>query len=317
MYNMDDKEISLSICVSAYNHERYIDECMESILSQQTDFIYEIIVGNDCSTDATEEVLKKYENRAQIINRKENLGLCANMYDLFLRARGKYVFDMAGDDYLYDSHVLQKLYDFIENHDEYHSVSAWHCFYSEQEGKMRDLFDEKTPQEYTLYDFLKSGNGLVIYGLVRNTFYAERDINAYLAQGARNNEEIKWYFYILSKGKKYILQENIYVYRYVARADGSNYNSTHSTLDVFKDYYSDVKMMQKKFGDKYNFNPLLLKKCNQYCVKLSDSFYNIRQFLKVMSFEDTMRLLWYKCYLKLHHYQDPPKWDKPDYYERH
>lgn len=53
----------------------------------------EILVGNDCSTDCTAQVLEKeYGNKIRVINRTENLGLCGNMRDLLLRASGKYVF---------------------------------------------------------------------------------------------------------------------------------------------------------------------------------------------------------------------------------
>lgn len=315
MDNTDNKEIKLSIGILVYNHKKYIDECLESILGQQMDFSYEIIVGNDCSTDGVEEVLKKYEDKMQIINRKENLGLCANMYDIFSRARGKYIFIMSGDDYLCDMQAMQKMNDFLDNHEEYYSVAPWSNLYNMQTGEMRDFFDERTPQEFTLYSFLQNAY-CAVHGMIRNTFNEDKEQNEYLIQGAKNNEEMKWYFYLLSKGKKYILQENMYVYRFNAEG-GSNYFATHSTLERFKDYYIDIKMMQKLFGSRYNFTPMLLKRCNGYCVKLSDSISNIKKFLKIMSNKDKINLFWYKCYLKLHHYQDPPKWSEQSYYDRH
>ena len=81
-----------------YNHKSYIEECIESILNQKVRFKYEIIVGNDCSTDGIEDILAKYEECAKIINRQHNLGLCANMYDLCLQAKGRYVINISGDD---------------------------------------------------------------------------------------------------------------------------------------------------------------------------------------------------------------------------
>ncbi|MCM1251816.1 MAG: glycosyltransferase family 2 protein [Clostridium sp.] len=316
MNNSDDKEIKLSIGILVYNHKKYIDECLENILNQQMNFSYEIIVGNDCSTDGTEKALKKYENKMQIINREKNLGLCANMYDLCLRARGKYIFVMSGDDYLCDMQAMQKMSDFLDNHKEYYSVSAWHYLYNMQTKKLRSFVDERTPQECTLYNFLRNVDCFAIHGMIRNTFKTDREQNAYLVQGAKNNEEMKWYFYFLSKGKKYILQEYMYVYRFNAEG-GSNYFATHSTLERFQDYYSDIKMMQKLFGSQYNFTPLLLQRCNGYCVKLSDNIGDLMKFLKMMSWKDKINLFWYKCYLKLHHYKNPPKWSEQSYYDRH
>lgn len=104
----------LSVCVVSYNHEKYIKECMDSILAQKIDFEAEILVGNDCSTDRTAEILdKEYGNKITVINRKENMGLCANMRDLFLRAKGKYIFFFSGDDFLYRDDVFERQVDFF------------------------------------------------------------------------------------------------------------------------------------------------------------------------------------------------------------
>ncbi len=316
MEESGNRAITLSICVEVFNHRQYIEECLDSILNQQVNFSYEVLVGNDCSTDGTQEILAKYEDRVKIINRPKNLGLCANMYDLFLQARGKYIIEFSGDDYICDMGILQKMVDFLEEHQEYYSVSGWMKFFNVQEGTIREDCAGKQPMEYTLCDYLRTGNGLVMYGMMRNTFYQDRASNAYLAKGARNNEEVKWYFYTLRKGKRYILPASLYVYRYIVSENGSNYNSTHSYLDTFRDYYGDVEMMRELFGRQYNFKPLMLKKSNQYCIRLSDSISHLIAFLKVMKFRDAISLFWYKCYLKFHNRQDPPKWSDPAYYSK-
>ena len=78
------QDIMLSVCVVSYNHEKYIEECLNHILGQKFDFSIEILVGDDCSTDNTVQIIKrKYGDRVTIIERRENLGLCKNMYDLF------------------------------------------------------------------------------------------------------------------------------------------------------------------------------------------------------------------------------------------
>ncbi len=52
--------LSGSVVVSCYNQEGYIEECLDSILSQNIDFECEIIVSDDCSTDKTQEKLRAY-----------------------------------------------------------------------------------------------------------------------------------------------------------------------------------------------------------------------------------------------------------------
>ena len=56
--NKDD--IQVSVCVVTYNQENYIAECLESLVTQQTSFKFEIIVGEDCSTDGTRAIVQQY-----------------------------------------------------------------------------------------------------------------------------------------------------------------------------------------------------------------------------------------------------------------
>lgn len=56
-----EKEVKVSVVCITYNHERYISEAIDSFLSQKTTFAFEIIIGEDCSTDSTLEIIKKYK----------------------------------------------------------------------------------------------------------------------------------------------------------------------------------------------------------------------------------------------------------------
>ena len=56
-------EIMLSIYVATYNHERYIAKALDSILMQETDYSYEVLIGEDCSTDKTKEIVMEYEKK--------------------------------------------------------------------------------------------------------------------------------------------------------------------------------------------------------------------------------------------------------------
>ena len=60
------RDITVSVVMITYNHEKFIKEALESVFSQKTNFQYEIIISNDCSTDNTDEVIKK------IIDKNEN-----------------------------------------------------------------------------------------------------------------------------------------------------------------------------------------------------------------------------------------------------
>ena len=107
-----DQKIMVSVICPTYNHAPYIKKALDSILSQNVDFPYEILVGNDCSPDNSREILsdyeKKYPSLIKVYNRERNLGPTKNGYDLYSRARGKYLITLELDDYWIDNDKLKK-----------------------------------------------------------------------------------------------------------------------------------------------------------------------------------------------------------------
>ena len=74
--------MKLSVCCITYNHEKFIAQAIESFLMQQTDFDFEIVIGEDCSTDNTRSILgayeKKYPQKFNILYNKKNMGVMPN-----------------------------------------------------------------------------------------------------------------------------------------------------------------------------------------------------------------------------------------------
>lgn len=105
--------VKLSVHLITYNNEKHIEETIQSILKQKTDFSYEIVVGDDCSTDNTLKIINTYKNKhPKLFNVKKNnsqLGILKNFKVTLDRCQGKYVFDIAGDDLLKSEYALQKM----------------------------------------------------------------------------------------------------------------------------------------------------------------------------------------------------------------
>ncbi len=93
----------VSVCVITYNQERYIAQCLQSLVDQQTDFVFEIIVGDDFSTDGTREIVLGFERAYPHIIRTHfqptNTGGSRNNLEVHALARGRYVAHIDGDDY--------------------------------------------------------------------------------------------------------------------------------------------------------------------------------------------------------------------------
>lgn len=125
-----------SVCVVTYNHKDYIKQCLDGVLMQQTNFPYEIILGEDGSTDGTREICMEYaEKYPEIISlflrsRKDVIYINGkptgryNMIECLKEARGKYIALCEGDDYWTDPLKLQKQVDFLESNSDSSFVSC-------------------------------------------------------------------------------------------------------------------------------------------------------------------------------------------------
>jgi len=105
--------IDLSIHLITYNNEKHIAETLQSILKQNVNFTYEIVVGDDCSTDNTLNIINTYAlaqpDIFNLVKNEKQLGILKNFKTTLDRCRGKYVFDIAGDDLLKSEDTLQKM----------------------------------------------------------------------------------------------------------------------------------------------------------------------------------------------------------------
>lgn len=102
----------ISVIVVTYNQEKTIARTLDSILMQQCHIPYEIIIGEDCSTDQTlsicETYVNKYPDKIHLIANKQNKGIIDNYFDCILASNGQYIADCAGDDFWIDPLKLEK-----------------------------------------------------------------------------------------------------------------------------------------------------------------------------------------------------------------
>lgn len=147
----------VSVCFITYNHANYIEQALDSILSQQTNFSFEIVIGDDCSTDGTTEIVKRYADKYPNIVRAyihpENLtqyGLPGkyNFTHAFYQCRGEYIIHIEGDDYYIDNLKFQKQADYLDAHPK---LSA--CFHNAlmkfEDGSGREDYNINPPDQKT------------------------------------------------------------------------------------------------------------------------------------------------------------------------
>ncbi len=129
----------VSVILLTYNHERFIEEALRSVLMQKDSPTHEIHVAEDCSPDRTREILaklsKEFPGRFEVLKREKNLGLSANLEDAWTRTRGKYIVILEGDDYWNDPYKLAKVTAAMESHPEW--VGCFHSCKTQNEMKRR------------------------------------------------------------------------------------------------------------------------------------------------------------------------------------
>ena len=125
-------DIKVSICCLAFNHERYIRQCLDGFVMQKCDFTFEVLIHDDASKDKTASIIKEYETKypgiIKPIYQSENQfskGVKPTFAFNFPRVKGKYIAMCEGDDYWTDSLKLQKQVDFLENNLDYNLVAHY------------------------------------------------------------------------------------------------------------------------------------------------------------------------------------------------
>jgi glycosyltransferase involved in cell wall biosynthesis len=114
--------IAVTALVNTYNQAEFVEQAIESALAQELDDRYEILVVDDCSTDGTREILRKYAadypELLRVLLLDQNVGRCASRARGTREALGRYVALLDGDDYWTSPHKLRKQLEFLESRPE-------------------------------------------------------------------------------------------------------------------------------------------------------------------------------------------------------
>ena len=158
---MKEKKPKVSVCVVTYNQEKYIRQCLQSIVDQKTDFDFEVIVSDDCSPDGTQAVVQEFaKNYPGVIKtyfHSRNINAFKNFLFVHGKAQGEYVAHIDGDDYMLPGKLQSQVGHLDNNADISFAVHAVNIIDSEKIiGN-----DEKYPQKGSIYDLLRLGTYFV------------------------------------------------------------------------------------------------------------------------------------------------------------
>jgi glycosyltransferase involved in cell wall biosynthesis len=123
----------ISVLLLTFNHERFVGQAIEQALAQRTSSPFEIVIGEDASTDATPRIVadygRRFPDRIRVLSRSRNLGLCGNFLSTLSQCRGQYVAILEGDDFWVDPQKLEKQAAILDTAPDcaftFHDVATW------------------------------------------------------------------------------------------------------------------------------------------------------------------------------------------------
>lgn len=210
----------LSVIITTYNQSDYIKKAINSVLAQKQCPDFEVIIGDDASSDGTSNIittyLEEYSDKIKYIRHGNNVGMLQNLKSCIDACTGEYIAICEGNDYWTDEYKLKKQCEILENNK---NISL--CFTninllkqkSNEILKHCDKIKQKLSNQFSIKDLIKFNNPIgnfsccmyrrdAILNFIPNSYYEEK--------GAAD-----WLFnmYILDKSEGYYLKDVCSIYR--------------------------------------------------------------------------------------------------------
>lgn len=283
------ENIDLSVLIAVYNVEKYLAQCLESVLCQTVERM-EILVVDDGSTDHTKDILKKYENEydfIKVISKKKNEGVLFARLDGMLCAKGQYITFLDADD-TYEPYCLdyvlniakEKKTDIIEF--EYQMINADNVPIQDSsikrnilpdgsmiKGKNR-VFELVDKLEVPLWKrfYSKQTCKKVIRYFTRFIDYRDR------FNGIVIEDEFMFPLFLVNAGSYYYIEQKIYNYRFL-RKGGSMYQISKDRKRKIRSG-ENFMYIYKNLSDEFRRKKLVSqKKYFEYKVKGINGFFSI------------------------------------------
>jgi len=256
--------MKLSVATITYNHERYIGQAIESVLAQKVNFDYEIVIGEDCSTDGTRVVVqdfqRRYPERIKLLLREGNIGGLRNIESTLAACHGQYVAILEGDDYWTSMDKLQRQVDFLDEHPDY-AVCCHRVRFLNQIGFAElAIFPSLPPGPYAIEDLLKGNFVMTCSAVLR------RDLSGPLPPCFSKTKVGDWPRYVLAArhGKIELMDDIMAVYR----MHSESMWSSMSQLTRLEESSQMLKNLDKQLGYEYT-NTIRHTLCDIYLEKAS------------------------------------------------
>lgn len=251
-----DNDVIVSILMPTYNHEKYISQSIESVLAQKTNYSYELLIHDDCSTDGTltiaESYATKYPDKIKLFTEKENQGLMKSYKRLIEQSNGKYLAIWESDDYWLDKNKLQIQIDFLETNPDY-GIVAGDIITIDDEGneiKKGGFNNDKALTDfwYTKFLGLSGFEGACAVIFRKDLFSSYCNINDYIDLRFKTFDHPTW-LSISYHSKCKMIPKILAAYRHTSTSLSNNiYFEKHM------DFIFNIVEIEKYIIEKYGLN---------------------------------------------------------------
>lgn len=222
-------DIKVTVVCITYKHEDFIRDALDSFISQKTNFRYQILVGEDCGSDKTADIVKEYAEKYPDLVipfiREKNMGAQRNLIDLCQRASSPYIALCEGDDYWIDEYKLQKQYDYMENHKDLKACFAQARIDAPEDWFLRSYFKVNKDNEL-IYpecepdfkfkgEFLTKENMITSFPAHTSTIFYRWDSSVIIPEWYYEGIVGDWPLFLLQMGNAKVgyIREVVSVYR--------------------------------------------------------------------------------------------------------
>ncbi len=254
-------DIEVSILITVYNHQKFIAQCLDSLVTQKTNFKFEIVIGEDCSTDKSREIITEYAQKFPEIIKpilytiNQGSKKCpgkGNFTNTFYACKGKYIVHIEGDDYLTDNNKLQLQFDFLEK-----NKDASACFHN-----ATIIFDDNSAPSYTMNPENQKDKILVTDFLLQKERWFMATASVMFRRNLLPDRFPQWFMncksgdiplYCMLADKGYIgyLPQNMSVYR--KHAAGLSMTDIHHDAQFIQNRIFMYNSINKYTNKKYNY----------------------------------------------------------------
>lgn len=258
----------VSVCMITFNHEMYIREAIEGVIMQKTNFNFELVIGEDHSTDITLKICKEYESKypgiIRILSSDRNLGMIPNFVRTIKACMGNYIAICEGDDYWTDPNKIKKQVDFLELNPDYGMVHTDVNHYYENKKRLEPDFNKTHgidfPSGNIFDEYLKGDLFIKTASVVvrRDIFVKAFDFNLFKERKWMLGDLPTWLSIAACSKIKYF-EETTATYRLLAESASRTKNS-----EKLLQFHKHVFEIRYYYWEEYSGKPEIKRELDYY-----------------------------------------------------